>query len=386
MTALPADLALRVVQWQQQCGRHSLPWQQSRDPYRVWLSEIMLQQTQVATVLGYYERFLQRFPDVLSLAQAPLDDVLALWSGLGYYSRARNLHRCAQDVRDRFAGQFPRTAAQLQTLPGIGRSTSAAVAAFCFGERVAILDGNVKRVLTRALGFGEDLSVAANERTLWALATELLPHGLPATASPEGVAVGERDAISRYTQGLMDLGATVCQTRNPDCAACPLATLCAARREGQPQAYPVKTRKLKRSAEAWWLLWASNAQGQIWLARRPTPGVWAGLFCLPVFESEAQLQAAVRALHGHGVEPQPVLLHVLTHKDLYLHPVRLQVPQTASRAMERATGQPTDAGDWFGPADWPRLGLPAPIRKLLEQAAAASAPVQLPMAFESRPL
>jgi A/G-specific adenine glycosylase len=170
-----ATLARRLIDWQRQHGRHTLPWQQTRDPYRVWLSEIMLQQTQVSTVLGYYERFLARFPDVQALAAAPLDEVLALWAGLGYYSRARNLHRCAQAVVQDWGGVFPSTAAQLATLPGIGRSTSAAVAAFCFGERVAILDGNVKRVLSRVLGFGEDLAQTAAERRLWDIAEAQLP-------------------------------------------------------------------------------------------------------------------------------------------------------------------------------------------------------------------
>jgi A/G-specific adenine glycosylase len=169
--ALVSRFAADLVVWQKQHGRSSLPWQNTRDPYRVWLSEIMLQQTQVSTVLDYYARFLQRFPDVLALAAANLDEVLSLWSGLGYYSRARNLHRCAQQVVSEHGGQFPRTAMALQTLPGIGRSTAAAVAAFCFAERVAILDGNVKRVLTRVLAYSADLSQAAAERALWDKAT-----------------------------------------------------------------------------------------------------------------------------------------------------------------------------------------------------------------------
>src|SRR6201985_1247873 len=190
--ALP--FAERVIAWQRSHGRAGLPWQLTRDPYRVWLSEIMLQQTQVTTVLGYYERFLQRFPTVAALAAAPSEDVLALWSGLGYYARARNLHRCAQAVVAQHGGAFPRSAAQLATLPGIGRSTASAIAAFCFGERVAILDGNVKRVLTRVLGFAGDLASSAQERALWDRATALLP--------PEG----QRADIARYTQGVMDLG------------------------------------------------------------------------------------------------------------------------------------------------------------------------------------
>src|ERR1700712_4315582 len=196
--SLPPLFAHRVARWQATLGRSHLPWQNTRDPYRVWLSEVMLQQTQVVTVLGYFARFLEQFPTVAALAAATEDEVFGLWSGLGYYSRARNMHRCAQEVVERFGGAFPRTALQLQTLPGIGRSTAAAIAAFCFGERVAILDGNVKRVLTRVLAFGDDLSVAGNERALWNDATTLLP---PAHA-PE--------AITRYTQGLMDLGATIC--------------------------------------------------------------------------------------------------------------------------------------------------------------------------------
>ena len=173
---MPERLSSLLVDWQRSHGRHALPWQNTRDPYRVWLSEIMLQQTQVSTVLGYYARFLARFPDVRALAAAPQDDVLALWSGLGYYSRARNLHRCAQQVVERHGGDFPRSAAALAELPGIGRSTAAAISSFCFGERVAILDGNVRRVLSRVLAFEGDLAQAAQERALWDLATGLLPQ------------------------------------------------------------------------------------------------------------------------------------------------------------------------------------------------------------------
>ena len=245
MKPAKADLASDVVRWQRTHGRSGLPWQGSRDPYRVWLSEIMLQQTQVSTVLDYYPRFLARFPDVSSLAAAPQDDVLGLWSGLGYYSRARNLHRCAQDVMALHGGRFPADAATLQTLPGIGRSTAAAIAAFCFGERAAILDGNVKRVLTRVLGFDEDIASASATNRLWDQATALLPQ--------------HAADMPAYTQGLMDLGATICSTRKPACLACPLSERCVARREGEPERYPVKTRKLKRSAQSLWLLQARCA-------------------------------------------------------------------------------------------------------------------------------
>ncbi|HNK05571.1 MAG TPA: A/G-specific adenine glycosylase, partial [Giesbergeria sp.] len=254
--ALP-PVAPLVVRWQAEHGRSSLPWQRTRDPYRVWLSEIMLQQTQVATVLDYYARFLARFPDVHALAAAPQDDVLALWSGLGYYSRARNLHRCAQQVVQVHGGRFPATVAELSALPGIGRSTAGAIAAFCFGQRAPILDANVRRVLTRLLGFDGDLAQAAQERALWQHAQDLLP-----TQQLD-------ESMPRYTQGLMDLGAMVCLPRQPRCEACPLQVHCVARAEGTPEQYPVRTRKLVRQAQAWWLLQLQDAQGRVWLERRP---------------------------------------------------------------------------------------------------------------------
>jgi A/G-specific adenine glycosylase len=340
MRQAPAGFAGRVVRWQQTHGRNSLPWQNTRDPYRVWLSEIMLQQTQVTTVLAYYERFLKRFPDVKTLALAELDDVFGLWSGLGYYSRARNLHRCAREVVDLHGGEFPRSAQLLQTLPGIGRSTAAAVASFCFGERVAILDGNVKRVLTRVLGFDADLAVAANERELWSHAQELLPSR------------GMREAMPRYTQGLMDLGATICLARNPSCLLCPVREICTARQAGAPERYPVKTRTSKRSAQSLWLLLARSRDGSVRLQRRPATGIWAGLYCPPLFESWDALQAAApRAQLEEGAP----FVHVLTHKDLHLHPVTAVVAKYSVR----------DEGAWFSGDEWPALGLPAPIRKLL---------------------
>lgn len=338
---LPAGFAGHMVEWQRRQGRQHLPWQHTRDPYRVWLSEIMLQQTQVSTVLDYYPRFLQRFPDVASLAAAAQDDVLALWSGLGYYSRARHLHRCAQDVVERFGGTFPQSAEQLMTLPGIGRSTAAAIAAFCFDERVSILDGNVKRVLSRVLGYDADLAVASHERALWALAERLLPR--------------QPVDMPAYTQSLMDVGATLCQPRKVQCEVCPVHDLCVARAEGQPLAYPVKSRKLKRSSATLWVLWAVNAQGQVWLHKRPARGIWAGLFSLPVFDDEASLlQACPHGRTTRYIEPWK---HVLTHRDLYLHPVCMAVESEQPPQCE---------GQWVHARDWPQLGLPAPIRSLLE--------------------
>ncbi len=356
MSELP-PLATTVVRWQALHGRNHLPWQNTRDPYRVWLSEIMLQQTQVSTVLGYYERFLQALPDVASLAAAPADQVMALWSGLGYYSRARNLHRCAQVVVAEHGGQFPRSAAQLAQLPGIGRSTAAAIAAFCFQERAAILDANVKRVLTRVLAFSGDLAQAQQEKALWALAEQLLPE-----AGAD---------MPRYTQALMDLGATVCTPRQPVCRQCPLQWLCRAQQAGNPQDYPVKTRKLRRSSQAWWLLFLRDTQGRYWLERRPAQGganaIWAGLFSPLVYPGEADLARMLAALPQASPAPQrhdlPVVLHVLTHRDLFLHPVVVQLaPATDGCAVPDI--HPA-AGAWCTGPQALALGLPAPVRKLM---------------------
>ncbi len=347
MTELARSLAGCVVRWQELHGRNHLPWQNTQDPYRVWLSEVMLQQTQVSTVLHYFARFTARLPDVAALAAASEDEVLGLWSGLGYYSRARNLRRCAVEIVCTWGGQFPKTAEKLESLPGIGRSTAAAIASLCFGERVAILDANVKRVVARVLAFGTDLSSSAGERQLWAEATKLLPVRDLARTMP------------RYTQGMMDLGATVCHARRPLCGQCPLADVCEARRRGTTELLPVKTRKLKRSSEVVWLLWARARDASVWLQRRPVPGVWAGLYCLPWFGSRDELLAAVPSRYRQHARDLDVFKHVLTHKDLHVHPVQMLL---AKNALDGAA-----AGQWFGVEEWPRLGLPAPVRSLLVQ-------------------
>lgn len=351
MVNFTADrFATPLIAWQRTHGRHDLPWQRTSDPYRVWLSEIMLQQTQVSTVLAYYQRFLQRFPDVKALAAASQDEVLALWSGLGYYSRARNLHACARAVVAQHEGQFPKTAEVLEKLPGIGRSTAAAIASFCFGERVAILDGNVKRVLTRFLAFDKDLAVARHERELWDAATELLPHGdMPA-----------------YTQGIMDLGATICLPRSPQCLLCPVQAECAARRTGTQDRYPVKTRKLKRGQRenAW--LWLSKGD-EIWLCQRPESGVWAGLWSLPEFASPDELAALAKAWPGTATV-LPSFTHVLTHLDWTLHPIHIALsPRVTKNALAAITAL-LPPGGWYGLDEALAMGLPAPLRKLLRTA------------------
>jgi A/G-specific adenine glycosylase len=345
------NFAAKVIAWQSKHGRHHLPWQHARSPYSVWLSEVMLQQTQVTTVLNFYPQFLAKFPTVQALAKAPLDDVLALWSGMGYYTRARNLHRAANQVMTDFGGEFPKSAEQLESLVGVGRSTAAAIAAFCYGERVAILDGNVKRVLARVLAFDGDLAKAAEVNVLWDKATALLPTKNLKTAMPA------------YTQALMDMGATLCHARKPYCISCPVSSLCQANQDKAYEAYPVKTKKLKRSTESIWLLLATNAQGEVLLEQRKSSDhaageskVWAGLYSLPPFDSEAALLAALPKSTHQKLHFAPALKHVLTHKDLWLHTVHLEVPMRIKLA---------DLGSWYAQEKALQLGLPAPIRKMI---------------------
>lgn len=327
-----SDFSTRLVAWQRRQGRHGLPWVGSRDPYRVWLSEIMLQQTQVATVLGHYGRFLERWPSVQALAAASLDEVLAQWAGLGYYSRARNLHACARAVAA--LGDWPRSAAELERLPGIGRSTARAIAAFCWGERLSILDGNVKRVLSRQLAFDADLSSAASLRELWRLADTLVPTD-PAD-------------MPAYTQGLMDLGASLCG-RAPRCGDCPVSSLCA----GQARAteLPRISKKLKRTQRENWWLWLQRPDGASWLQQRPTPGIWAGLWTLPLLDSEAEAEQ----LAGGVLEPLPRIEHALTHLDWVLHP----------RRAAWGDGDPPLPGRWVAREQLGDYGLPAPLKKLI---------------------
>jgi A/G-specific adenine glycosylase len=347
---LPVTFAPLLIAWQRHSGRSGLPWQHTRDPYRVWLSEVMLQQTQVSTVLSYYPRFLHRFPTVGALAEGSGDEVMALWSGLGYYSRARNLHRCAQVVMSEHGGVFPATAEQLETLPGIGASTAAAIAAFCHGERVSILDGNVRRVLSRLLAFEGDLAQAQPQRELWHLAQSLLPD------APSG------DDMTAYTQGLMDLGATVCLRSKPLCARCPVQAVCQAHASDQVQRFPVKSRRLQRRFESWWLLLicrtTSDGSRQFWLERRPDRGIWAGLYAPPVFSDEEALRAALVAGVQEGLVPLEPVAHSLTHRELRLHPLRLDVTAT-----QDANGLP--AGQWVSATALGDWGLPAPVRQML---------------------
>ncbi len=367
--SVPDDFAQRVVAWQRVHGRHGLPWQNTRDAYRIWLSEIMLQQTQVSTVLRYYEPFLQRFPSVARLAAASTDDVLASWSGLGYYSRARNLHACAKAVMDVHGGVFPTDADVLETLPGIGRSTAAAVAAFSSGQRRAILDGNVKRVLARHRAYAEDLARPAGLERLWQLADALLPES----------------GIEPYTQGLMDLGATLCTLRRPDCGRCPVRADCAAQALGRPQDFPVKTRRVKRGARDSLVLLVVGKDGgtvrhadagvpQVLLVQRPSTGIWAGLWTPPLFDDDVQMGQGIRefGLGPHDeLEAWPPVVHALTHLDWTLRPRVLNCSKAVAAGAigADAAGQGRDAVPqhaWFALKVALELGLPAPVRRLLE--------------------
>jgi len=339
------DFATRLIAWQRQHGRHDLPWQDTRDPYLVWLSEIMLQQTQVATVITYYQRFVARFPEIAALAAADQEQVLTLWSGLGYYSRARNLHRAAQQIMA-CGGEFPRDFTAVQTLPGIGRSTAAAVCVFAFGQRRAILDGNVKRVLARCFGIAGYPGAKPVENRLWELAEELLPE----------------TAIESYTQALMDLGATLCTRSKPHCAECPLGAQCVALRDGRTAELP--TRKARAPLpEKETVMLVLLRDGEVLLEKRPPSGIWGGLWSLPEIAVGDDPVAA--ALTHFGVEVEtfralPTLRHTFTHFRLHIHPLQAEVRRCRPEARQ-------EGGLWLALADALGAALPTPVKNLLEQ-------------------
>jgi A/G-specific adenine glycosylase len=334
--------AAQLIAWQKQHGRHDLPWQQTQDAYRIWLSEIMLQQTQVTTVIPYYLRFVSCFPTVESLADAPLESVLELWAGLGYYARARNLHRCAKAVVADHGGKFPAGTEELDRLPGIGRSTAAAISAFAFSTRAAILDGNVKRVLARCFGIEGYPGSAPVERDLWQLAESLLPLG----------------EIEAYTQGLMDLGSTLCTRRNPFCNACPMHDACIARRQGRQHELPVSRPKKVLPERETYLLILTDGR-QVLLERRPPAGIWGGLLTLPeggVAEArEFARRYACRLLEMRAMKS---LKHSFSHFHLHIHTLFCSVEVKATLVAE-------SGWQWLACEDIESAALPAPIRRLL---------------------
>jgi A/G-specific adenine glycosylase len=339
-----ATFASKVVRWQKQHGRHDLPWQKTRDAYRIWLSEIMLQQTQVATVVPYYRRFLQRLPDIKSLAAAAEDDVLILWSGLGYYSRARNLHRAAKMVVAEHHGRVPQDIEALLELPGIGRSTAAAICVFAFGARHAILDGNVKRLFARRFGiagYPGDAKVAA---ALWRETERQLPLR----------------NIEAYTQGLMDLGATVCTRTKPHCEGCPVAPDCVARKRNAIKKFPAprprKTLPL-RSTQMLVLLHA----GQVLLEKRAPTGIWGGLWSFPEVASGVDIVALCAQRYGATVATHAsmrTIAHGFTHFKLDIVPQKMVVTRVAPRAQAPGVM-------WLALGDALGAAIPAPVKRIL---------------------
>jgi len=345
------NVATTIASWQKVHGRHNLPWQNQHDPYRIWLAEVMLQQTQVVTVIDYYLKFLQRFPTLKALAQSPLEKVMPYWAGLGYYARARHLHQTAQIVYTQFNGQFPTTKEALQTLPGIGPSTAAAIAAFAFGQRVSILDGNVKRVFARYVGVREPIHLAATERFLWQLAKHIVavsPNNLNMTA---------------YTQGLMDLGALLCTRANPNCSACPLQKHCYAYKHQLTKTLPIpRARKQIPTRKKHMLIWVHNKK--ILLTRRPQKGIWGGLHSLPSFTNVKQLQQfCCQHAKEQPLKPQkqPHLIHRFTHFTLQIQPW--------SWANACVDNVQLDAGhyEWIDKTKMDEIALPTPIKKLLNK-------------------
>lgn len=340
--------AAAVLRWYDQHGRKDLPWQKNITAYRVWVSEIMLQQTQVSTVIPYFTRFMQRFPNVKQLANAPVDDVLHLWTGLGYYARARNLHKAAQVVAQEYNGRFPKTVEQLSALPGIGRSTAGAIASIALGQHAAILDGNVKRVLARYHGVEGWPGQTTVANKLW-------QHAEAATPS---------ERTGHYTQAMMDLGATLCTRTKPACDRCPVQMGCVAAGAGRIADFPGKKPKKTLPEKSLQLLMIRNPAGQLLLEQRPATGIWGGLWSLP------ELTSGESALHWTETHMGPVMQHqtmagwrhTFSHYHLDIHPVVLQLAKPHRAINDKAQR-------WVHPEQPGALGLAAPVKKLIEMLA-----------------
>jgi A/G-specific adenine glycosylase len=340
---MKTDFAARVLRWYDGHGRKDLPWQNTGDAYRVWVSEIMLQQTQVQTVIPYYLRFIDRFPGVVALADAGLDEVLQHWSGLGYYARARNLHRAAEIVRDEHGGRFPSAIEAVSELPGIGRSTAGAILALAFGQRHAILDGNVKRVLARHAAVDGWPGKTAVARRLWELAEARTPV----------------ERVGDYTQAMMDLGATLCTRTNPGCAMCPVQSDCAALASGEVERFPGRKPKKEKPRRATTMVLAV-ADGAVYLERRPASGIWGGLWSLPEVSDVGGWCAERLNAEAVAVENWDTLRHSFSHYDLDIAPVVVRIDTASSKVA--------DCGDstWYRPGDAPPGGIAAPVMKLIE--------------------
>ncbi len=343
--------AKQLVDWQQQHGRQQLPWQQAKSPYKTWLSEVMLQQTQVATVIPYFERFMARFPDVKTLASAPIDDVLHLWTGLGYYARARNLHKAAQQIVAQFNGEFPTNFADILALPGIGRSTAGAILSLALGQHYPILDGNCKRVLARFAGIAGWPGTKTVEQQLWQLAEQVTPE----------------DTVASFNQGMMDLGASLCSRSKPRCSECPLKRHCVAALRGEQALYPgKKPKKTVPEKQSFWLL--LQYQQQVCLMQRPASGLWGGLYGFFEFNSLAERQAFIDMQDfavQHSTE-LAVFRHTFSHFHLWIQPLLVQLSALPLQVQEQS------AATWFTLSPMPEVGLSAPAKLLLQQLAVNS--------------
>ncbi len=340
----------QLLAWFDKHGRKDLPWQQNPMPYRVWISEIMLQQTQVATVIPYYNRFMAQFPDLHRLSDAPLDDVLSHWSGLGYYARARNLHKAAQQVVEQHDGELPCNQEALESLPGIGRSTAGAILSIACGKKATILDGNVKRVLTRYHAISGWPGQSAVAKRLWEVAEQSTPSR----------------RVADYTQAIMDLGATLCTRAKPACEQCPLRKGCEALRQGSPSAFPTPKPRKQRPLKTRYFLIIENPQKQILLARRPPAGIWGGLWSLPELEDGTQLESYLQTNYLLSIqckEAWPTFKHQFSHFELKIIPIYVQVESSPAMLKEMAS----EAMVWYNTRHSPPGGLPAPVAILLNQ-------------------
>ncbi|MEM7255899.1 MAG: A/G-specific adenine glycosylase [Pseudomonadota bacterium] len=355
MTALPTNaecqqFATAILQWFDQYGRKHLPWQHNPSAYRVWISEIMLQQTQVTTVIPYFEKFMQRFPDVQALAAATQDEVLDHWSGLGYYARGRNLHKAAQRVVDQHSGQMPTHIDELMSLPGIGRSTAGAILSLSQGQHHAILDGNVKRVLSRYYTVDGWYGQSAVEKRLWQLSEALTPA----------------HRTGEFNQAMMDMGATLCTRGRPQCTHCPLQSGCGALVSGNPVQWPHKKPKKERPLRSTWMVIVEDASQRVWMERRPPSGIWGGLWGFSEFDTEDAATAAIDKMNPAAVEAWSSMRHVFTHFELIIYPVHVRLKRKRLNAGPARTMINDSENRWVAPGE-SAGGVAAPVERLLSR-------------------